>query len=254
MIDRKGEKGAVLPDRYSSIPLFLQIAETLKRRISLGEYSERKMSFTGEELEKEFETSSITIRKALDVLRSEGIVERRRGIGTILSEIISEPIIFELHGSLKKMIKILEKLKPQIQIIEIATIECPKRAQNILLLNPDQKVWRMKRIRKYKGTPVALHTYYADPNSCEGITNDDLQKTTFSNAFQRVSGLKIDMIQQSIMAAIADLDISTVLKTPFGAPVFFNENIYHSPSGEVLLFSQSYFRGDMYVFNASVQL
>ena len=252
---RKHSKKGISLDRYSSIPLYLQIAETLKRRILLGEYNESDLSFTGEALEKEFGASNITIRKALDMLKGEGIVDRRRGIGTTFSEIAPEPFVFELSGSLQKMIKTLEKVKPlQIQVIEIATIECPKRAQKILLLKPDQEVWRMKRIRKYKGIPGVFHTYYSDPSLCEAISKDDAKETIFSDTFQRVTGIKIDKMQQSILAAVADLDISTVLKIPFGAPAFLVENIYYSPSGEILFFSQSYLRGDKCVFSASVQL
>ena len=250
----KRNKKAISLDRYSSIPLYLQIAETLKRRILLGEYDESSLSFTGEALQKEFGASNITIRKSLDLLRSEGIVERRRGIGTTFAEITPEPFVFELTGSLQKMIKTLDKVKPHVRVIEVATIVCPKRAQKILSLNPDKEVWRMKRIRKYKGTPVAFYTYYADPNLCEAISDNDIKDAPFSDGFQRITGIKIDIIRQSIKSVVADLDISTVLKIPFGSPLLFRENIYYSPSGEVLFFSQSYYRGDMFAFKASVQL
>ena len=254
MAFRKRNEETIPLDRYSSIPLYSQIAETLKRRILLGEYNENDLSFTGEALEKEFGASNITIRKALDLLRSEGIVERRRGIGTTFSEISPEPFVFELSGSLQKMIQTLDKVKPHVRVIEVATMACPKRAQKILSLNPDQEVWRMKRIRKYKGMPVAFYTYYADPSLCEGISDNDIKDAPFVDGFQRVTGIKIDIIRQSIKSVIADLDLSTVLKIPFGSPLIFRENIYYSPSGEVLFFSQSYYRGDMFIFKASVQL
>jgi len=254
MVNKKNKKETISLDRYSATPLFVQIAETLKRRILSGEYNQGKLSFTGEELEKEFNTSNITIRKALDLLRSEGIVERRRGIGTTFSEIAPEPFIFELSGSLQKMIKTLDKVKPHVRVIEVATIACPKRAQKILSVNPDQEVWRMKRIRKYKGKPVAFYTYYADPSLCEAISDNDVKDAPFSDGFQRVTGIKIDLIRQSVKSVVADLDILTVLKIPFGSPLLFRENIYYSPSGEVLFFSQSYYRGDMFAFKASVQL
>jgi len=251
---RKRNKKAVSLDRYSSIPLYLQIAETLKRRISLGEYNESDLSFTGEALEKEFGASNITIRKALDLLRSEGIVERRRGIGTTFYEMAPEPFVFELSRSDQEMIQTLDKVKPYVRVIEAATIACPKCAQKILSLNPDQEVWRMKRIRKHKGMPVAFYAYYAATGLCEGISDNDVKDAPFHDGFQRVTGTKIDIIRQSIKSVVADLDMSTVLKIPFGSPLIFRENIYYSPSGEVLFFSQSYYRGDMFVFRASVQL
>ena len=254
MADRKRSKKAISLDRYSSIPLYLQIAETLKRRILLGEYNESDLSFTGEALEREFGASNITVRKALDLLKSEGIVDRRRGIGTTFSEMAPEPFVFELSRSDQEMIQTLDKVKPYVRVIEVATIACPKRAQKMLSLNPDQEVWRMKRIRKYKGVPVAFYVYYAGPSLCEPITENDIKDAPFHDGFQRVTGIKIDIIRQSIRSVVADLDISSLLNIPFGSPLIFRENIYYSPSGEVLFFSQSYYRGDMFTFRASVQL
>ena len=141
MVNKKNKKETIPLDRYSATPLFVQIAETLKRRILSGEYNQGKLSFTGEELEKEFNTSNITIRKALDRLRGDGIVERRRGLGTTFSEIAPEPVVFELSGSFQKLVESIAKMKCQMKVIEIASITCPKRAQEILSLDPDQEVW-----------------------------------------------------------------------------------------------------------------
>ena len=254
MVNKKNKKETISLDRYSATPLFVQIAETLKRRILSGEYNQGKLSFTGEELEKEFNTSNITIRKALDALRSDGIVERRRGLGTTFSEIAPEPIVFELSGSFQKLVESIAKIKCQMKVIEIASITCPKRVQEILSLDPDQKVWRMKRVRRFKGKPISFYTYYAKLSSCESISEGDAKKSKFIDTFQEATGNKIDKIRQSIRSAVADLDVSAMLEIPFGAPVFFYENTYYSLSGEALYLSQSYFRGDMCVFKASVQL
>ena len=111
MVNKKNKKETISLDRYSATPLFVQIAETLKRRILSGEYNQGKLSFTGEELEKEFNTSNITIRKALDRLRSDGIVERKRGLGTTVSKITPEPVVFELSGSFQNLVESIEKIQ-----------------------------------------------------------------------------------------------------------------------------------------------
>ena len=66
MAIKKSKKEKISLDHDSSVPFFIQIAETMKRRILSGQYNPGKHLFTGEELEKEFQTSNITIRKAME--------------------------------------------------------------------------------------------------------------------------------------------------------------------------------------------
>ena len=64
-------------------------------------------------------------------------------------------------------------------------------------------------------------------------------------------GVKIHKVNQTLRSVVADLDVSSALEIPFGAPVFFNETTYQSVSDETLFISQSYFRGDMFVFRTT---
>jgi len=254
MINRKSNMVKVPLDRYSSVPMFVQIAETLKRRILSGRYNQGQPSFTGEELEKEFETSSITIRKALDMLRSDGFVKRLRGLGTTVSEIIPEPVVFELNSGYRKILESIEKMRFQVKVLEIVLMACPKHIQKALLLTPEQEVWRMRRVRINEGQPFSFYTYYADPVSCAAMTMKEAKKSDIIDTFESVTGYKIARIQQSIRAVVSDLDISAALEIPFGAPVFFSENNYYSVSDKPVFFSQSYYRGDMCVFSSSRRL
>jgi DNA-binding GntR family transcriptional regulator len=226
----------------------------LKRRILSGQYDQGQLAFTGEALEKEFEASNITIRKALEMLTRDGFVNRRRGLGTTVSEGISEPVVFELGSSFRKLVESIEKMKCRIKVMDIVTIKCPKHVQNILSLSPEQEVWRMRRVRIYKDMTVSFYTYYANPVSCGAISMKGAKKVNIIDTFEQASGMKIARIKQIIRSAVADLDISVALKIPFGAPVFFLENIYYSVSDKVLLCSQSYYRADMFAFKSSTQL
>ena len=65
-------------------PQFRQIADTLKRRITEGEYRPGDILPPAAKLEAMFSVSNITIRKALSLLSAEGCVVGRRGVGTIV--------------------------------------------------------------------------------------------------------------------------------------------------------------------------
>jgi len=251
MKNKKMNQEKISLDHNSSVPFFMQIAETMKRRILSGQYNPGKQLFTGEELEREFQTSNITIRKAMEKLKNDGFVERRRGLGTTVSEVDPEPLEYELGKSFNKLKESIEKLNTQVKVLEITRTISSKYIQDFLSMDSEQEMWRLKRVRIYKGFPVSFNTYYADPSNCEGITKKMAEKDDILNTIEQAKGIKIYKINQTLRSIVADLDVSGALEIPFGSPVFFNESTYHSVSGETLFLSQSYFRGDMFVFRTT---
>lgn len=69
-------------DKKSKIPLYMTVLEILKERIITGEYGLHTFMPTENELEKEFNVSKITIRKAIAMLETEGFVTKKSGSGT----------------------------------------------------------------------------------------------------------------------------------------------------------------------------
>src|SRR6185437_17137686 len=83
-------------DRGSPIPLYLQIKQYLKRRISAWEPQDDKF-FTDAELCGMFHVSRMTVRQAVQELVDDGLLKRARGIGTFLvSRQADEPVVPEL--------------------------------------------------------------------------------------------------------------------------------------------------------------
>ena len=251
MESTKSRREKVSLDRNSSVPFFIQITETMKRRIVSGQYSPGRQLLTGEELEKEFQTSNITIRKAMEKLKKDGFVERRRGLGTTVSKIAPEPLGFELGGSFEKLKEAVKKLNTRLKVLEITRTASSEYVQNLLSMAPDQDIWRLKRIRVFKEVPVSFYTYYADPAYCADISEKKAEEDDIVNTVEQAMGVKIAEVSRTLRSVVADLDISSVLEIPFGAPLFFSESTYHSTSGRAVFLSQSYFRGDMFVFRTS---
>src|SRR3954453_6131176 len=59
---------------------YRQVAETIRRRIGVGDYPSGALE-TEAQLGADFGVSRITVRKALELLRDEGIVTSRKGSG-----------------------------------------------------------------------------------------------------------------------------------------------------------------------------
>ena len=68
------------------IPKYMQVYTDIKNAIQKGSYSPNDMLSSGEEFAKQYECSVLTVKKALDRLVSEGLVVRKRGLGSFVKK------------------------------------------------------------------------------------------------------------------------------------------------------------------------
>ncbi|MGK4582014.1 GntR family transcriptional regulator [Kitasatospora sp. HPMI-4] len=66
-------------------PKWEQIADTLRARIVSGEYPPRHL-ISEMQLERDYEVNRKTVRKATDVLRQEGLITTRPGMGSFVAD------------------------------------------------------------------------------------------------------------------------------------------------------------------------
>lgn len=71
---------------WDFLPIYAKIAETLRNEIKNGNFKPGDQLPTEEELCRLYNVSRGTIQKALNLLVSEGIISRRRGIGSFVRE------------------------------------------------------------------------------------------------------------------------------------------------------------------------
>ena len=78
---------------HSALPLNKQVEQYLRRLISQDEYRQGKMLPTELALSEELGVARNTIRAAMDKLVREGLIERKKGVGT---QVKRDPIVTEL--------------------------------------------------------------------------------------------------------------------------------------------------------------
>jgi len=72
------------PNKKSSIPVYKQIIDYIKERISNGEWSIGSKLPTQRELSKIFDVNRSTVVEALEELKAEGLIEGKSGGGTVI--------------------------------------------------------------------------------------------------------------------------------------------------------------------------
>jgi len=70
----------------SRVPLYIQVASVMRRRIETNQCVPSQKISTLVELEREFEVARATIRQAIDILRQESLLHSQQGRGTFVAE------------------------------------------------------------------------------------------------------------------------------------------------------------------------
>jgi len=243
-------------ERDRAVSYYIKVAETLKARISDGQYQPNDLIPSAKKLEEEFKVSNITIRKAMDLLTRDGYVIPMRGVGTRVTKTGDDAMSIEITGNFRDWVDSAmgRDLGLTVDVLEIAITSCPKRVSQILTLGPDENIWRMKRVRRLRNVPLSYFINYGRPEVFNGkITKEEVEKRSFVDLFQERCQIRLLKMKQRVVSTVADMDLSVVLDINFGDPLFFVENIYYSTDGPAEV-THMYYRGDKYVYDATIQL
>ncbi len=140
----------------NGIPLYIQLKEKLFKDIK-DNYKSGDMIPTEGELEKIYSVSRITVRKAIEELERESILEKKQGKGTFVKE---QKILYDANsiGSLTQRLA-KENHKLQTKSLEYIVIENDHYVKDLLMC---KELLCIKRFRTLDGVPFALMLNYLD--------------------------------------------------------------------------------------------
>ena len=232
------------PDRAAPAPLWSQVCDDLRRRISAGEFAP---GFPGElSLTEEYDVSRHTIREALRVLRGEGLVVSGRG----RSSTIAAPRVRQRLDSLYSLFDSLESqgIVQDSVVLRLATTSNATVA-DYLGLPPDSEFVVLERVRLADGEPFALDTSWMPAALATPLLQRDFTHSSLYAELKRI-GVDIDAASERVAAIAAPRHIAGRLDIPAGSPVFSIERRAAS-AGRPAEWRETFVRGDRFTLESS---
>ena len=160
-----------MPRKSGESHKYQGIADDLRRRITAGEFDEKRKLPSERILLKDYYSeitkSVMTVRQALGVLKDEGLVESRVGSGWYLAE--WKPIVRnalrrlypDQWGEARSMWEVdVEGRDWQVIQTQVDFPRAPDEVARVLNLEPGTKVWRRDRKYAVDAVPVLRATSY----------------------------------------------------------------------------------------------
>jgi GntR family transcriptional regulator len=216
------------------------IAGDLRRRVAAGEFAAGRLLPSESELSEAYGASRVTIRKALDELRGEGLVDARQGFGWFVA---GEPVRQQLGrlGTIEDQLA-ASGIVPERRVLDFAFVPASRRAQ--LVLGVDN-VLRVRRLNLADGHPFARVTVWAPEELALDISRADAERASFYELLSAgrpgQPGLAIAGATQTIGAAAASASDATLLEIPQGSPVLRCERITRTTEGTPVLLAEHVF-------------
>ncbi len=154
-------------DRRTPIPLYFQIGRILRNEIGDGTYPPGECIPTEAELQERFGVSRSTIRQAIGDLVYQGLLERRRSKGTIVSATHLETKMSDLASFTNEMMN--HGFNLTTKILHFGRIPVPASVADSLKLDPSESVVSLERLQFVDERPMALEKWYACEKYVPGL-------------------------------------------------------------------------------------
>ncbi len=241
-----------------TIPQYQQVANTLRRRISSGEYGTGETLPAAVVLERIFSVSNITIRKAIELLATEGLVMGRRGVGTIVTKRPDATgIEVKLSDNFAEWLDTASGENKDIEqkVLSIGAEPAPASVAETFGCPAQTPLWTMRRIRRMHGETISLHVNYGRIEEFAFITRETMPGVrSFVDVMRKDCEFTLARMDQRVVATTVDRDLNELLEVEFGAPMFMVENVYTAADSRAVAVSHLYLRGDRYSYQASISL
>jgi GntR family transcriptional regulator len=225
-------------DRSSPLPLWTQVHDDLRARLSGGEFSDRFP--TDNELVDQYGVSRQTVREAVRRLSDAGLIERRRGLGTRVRA-------FEhVGGSLESLyVQIESQGSAQRSVVRARGRVVDAAIAARLGLEPAAPLVHVERLRLADDEPLALDRAWLPEPIGDALLAADLTHTGLYVELLRSSGIDIDGGTEWIRPVLPSPDDRRTLELPRGTAAFSIERLTRAGRDPVE-WRHTLVRGDRY--------
>ncbi|UAL48946.1 GntR family transcriptional regulator [Sutcliffiella horikoshii] len=237
-------------DKTSPIPIYYQLESYIKNQIEAGFILPGKNIPSEREYAESYGISRMTVRQAINSLVNEGLLYRKKGSGTFVSEKKIEQPLQGLTSFTEDMKK--RGMTPTSKLIHFEVIPANSFIANELKISEYAPVYEIKRIRLADGEPMALETNYLSANLVKGLTEEEVKASIYSYVEEKL-GLRITHAEQLIESVRASEEHEKLLFIEKDHPMLYIQRNTFLHDGTPLELVKSVYRGDRYKFQIKME-
>jgi len=223
-----------------SVPAYQRIQITIRKTIEDGALRPGDAVPSERELAKIHDVSLMTARHALATLEHEGIVERRRGVGTFVS---APKIHFNKLMSYTEQMS-SRSMRAASKVLFARLVDDEPEAAARLALSPKSPLIKIERVRHAAGEPFALETCYFAAKQFAGLLSEPLERDSLFGILERHYGVELGYADEEVDATAADARTAELLSVPKREPLLRIRQVIYSSKRTVITYVLGLYRSD----------
>lgn len=219
--------------RDAGVPLHHQISVVLRSAIASGRYSPGAYLPGENSLMEMYHVSRATVRRALETLEDDGLIDRLPGKGTRVLDVAFNVPIAEHLPAIERA-----SLDTTVEVLEWGPVPAPREAACALAIPIGVPCLKLVRLRSQEDTPLRHLTSYLPADIGDLLDRERLARCTLPTALQEI-GYPVVRAEDEVGAALADPMLAAALKVKVGDPLLEVTRTMYDPQRRPLTFQWS---------------
>ncbi|MDL2322453.1 GntR family transcriptional regulator [Bacteroidales bacterium OttesenSCG-928-A17] len=227
----------------SHVPLYVQIEEQLRVEIQDPEYKKGKKLPNEVDLARQLGISRSTMRQAINKLVYEGLLIRKKGIGTVVADVA----ITSKAGNWLSFSQEMKAMGVEVRNygMYIGWTKPTEELCRFFNIGEDTKILKLERLRGSAEMPFVYFISYFNPRI--GLTgNEDFSRPLYDILKDYNTIVKLS--KEEISAKAADRLLSEKLEIKMGDPILKRKRFVYDPGGRAVEWNVGYYRADSFVY------
>ncbi|WP_323770729.1 GntR family transcriptional regulator [Antarctobacter sp.] len=224
----------------AALPKHAQISEMLIRDIAAGRLADGARLPPEREMAEQLGIAVGTLRKALETLSNEGLLDRVQGSGNYV----------RARGgvaSIYSMLRLELKAGGGLPTAEFLGVDRLPKPPGVTAFGPSDAGWRFRRLRFLGGVPAALEEIWLDGAQAAEIAAEDVSESLYLFYRERLGLVILSAEDRVSFAPVPDWGDARFPPVA-GAAAGYVERIARDSAGAPVEFSRTWFDADTVIY------
>jgi len=227
---------------------YLRIHQELRRRIQEGDYAADASLPSQRRLSEEFGVTLMTLRQAVDVLKREGLLVTRHGLGTFVAPRRFSYSIGPLRSlaqemaaqglSIRTKVLCLKEVAPEPWLA--AELALPRGGRAVLL----------ERLRIIDDAPAVYQRSFLPAAVGGALHVGELERSSLYDLMTERLGIEVHHARERLCPTVLDAPLARLLERRKGEPALLSERLTLTATERPVLHDQAFMPGDRLIVTA----
>ncbi len=231
-------------DHKSALPLHAQVENLLRELIASDEYKKGKFLPNEVSFAKQLGISRNTVRQATNKLVYEGLLVRKKGVGTKAADQSVDTRINNWQSFTQEMAS--KGIEIKNYEIDAEWVDASEEISAFFRIPEGKKILKMARLRGRLDYPFVYFVSYFHP--MVGLTGtEDFSKPLYE-ILEKEHSVIAKLSKEEISARAADKFLATKLNINPGDAILKRKRFVFDPGGRPIEYNIGYYRADSFVY------